>query len=679
LSDVADWLAFAGLPADRINQVSQVPVNGGAPLGPDQADVLLAINTILGIAPGAQVVVYHAPFAGPGTSFQALFNAMINDGVTIISNSFGYCEDQTTLADVQSIDALLAMAAASGITVFNATGDSGSMCGNGAANTIAVPASSPNATAVGGTSLTFGPGFTYGGESWWDGSTEVPPTGQGGFGVSRFFGRPPYQNGLISGSMRSVPDVAAPANPELGMQLCQADAGGCPTGRVYGGTSLATPLWAAFTARINERVGQPLGFLNPLLYPLTGTNVFHSAASMGTDVAHVGLDSPIVNPLELALAGLAPGPVDASLSSVTASSFPEPRVPFLGTVTADGTTAASIVVQLRDANGDTVVGRTVTLSASPGSHAVITPPSGVSTADNGAVVFTVTDATVEEVTFTAIADGMTLTQTATINFIAPPATAGGISASPTSVFANGIDTTIITVTLRDAQNNPTPGKEIRLAQGNGRSVISGPNPSVTDANGEIQFTATNLVNEVVTYTAVDMTDGDLPVPGNAVVTFSNSTNLCGPGAPTPVGQNGYVVTPFATGFVARPLSFGGINFGGCPGASTPAFLGEHVFFSDWTGDVIKLGAAGGAVTSANRLANIGKTLGWPTVGKDSKLYAARVATTGNFNTGAILEIDPTTGAVIRNVVSNVRCPFSLVVAAERRSLLRRWVFGQRFR
>ena len=122
--DVADWLAVAGLPANLINQVSKVDVNGGAPLLQGESDVLLSIDTILAIAPGAQVMVFDAPFAGPGTSFQALFNAMINGGVTIISNSFSYCEDQTTPADVQSIDSILQMAAASGITVLNATGDS---------------------------------------------------------------------------------------------------------------------------------------------------------------------------------------------------------------------------------------------------------------------------------------------------------------------------------------------------------------------------------------------------------------------------------------------------------------------------------------------------------------------------------------------------------------------------
>ncbi len=139
------------------------------------------------IATGADVVVYDSPFNGPG-SFQALFNQMIDDEVTVISNSWAYCEDQTTLADVQSIDSIFQSAAAAGITVFNGSGDSGSTCLDGAANTVAVPADSPNATAVGGSSLITGTGFTYQTETWWNGSSDTPPAGQGGFGVSKFFG-----------------------------------------------------------------------------------------------------------------------------------------------------------------------------------------------------------------------------------------------------------------------------------------------------------------------------------------------------------------------------------------------------------------------------------------------------------------------------------------------------------
>jgi kumamolisin len=120
-----------------------------------------------------------------------MFNAMINGNVDIISNSWAYCEDQTSQADATSIDSILQSAAASGISVFNGSGDNGSSCLDGAANTVAVPADAPSATAVGGSSLTVGPGASWGSETWWNGTNDTPQTGQGGFGTSRYFARPP--------------------------------------------------------------------------------------------------------------------------------------------------------------------------------------------------------------------------------------------------------------------------------------------------------------------------------------------------------------------------------------------------------------------------------------------------------------------------------------------------------
>ena len=666
LSNVADWLALVGKPASLINQVSQVHVNGGASLGVDEKDVLLGIEAFLSLAPGAQIVVYDGPSSGPGTSFQALFNAMISDGVTIISNSFSYCEDQTTLADVQSIDAILATAAASGISVFNAAGDSGSTCSNGSPNTIAVPASSPNATTVGGSSITLGAGLTYGGESWWDGLNQLRPTGQGGFGLSRFFSRPTYQNGIISEPMRSIPDVVASADPRLGFSVCQANAGGCPTGTLEGGTSMAVAIWAAFTALLNEAHGRQLGFLNPLLYPLAGSASFHSATRLNSDVAHVGLGSPNVNLLSLALAGLTPGPVNPSRSLVEAFSA-LPEVPFVDTVPADGTTATAIVVRLRDADGYPVIGKTVTLSAIPSGNVVISPPSGVSSVDNGAVVFTVKSLVPETVTFTAtdVSDGLVLAKQPTVTFTVPPATGASISPPALTVTADGISTAAIAVTLKDALNRPAAGKIVTLTQGNGHSVITGPNPSVTDSNGQIVFTATNLVNEVVTYTAVDVSDGNLPIPGSTVVTFTNgSGGACGQNVTPPLGLNGYTVTPFATGFKVGQLFYGNVNFGGCSGVAPPGFLDGEVYVPNFfNGELFKLSLNGGAVSNANKLSTIAPTLGWVVAGKDGKLYATRTAVDQfppNFTNGAVVELDPITGAVKRTLVSNLPCSQGLV-------------------
>src|SRR5579875_1627833 len=402
-SDVSDYLAFLGLPANLINNLSEVNVNGGTAAGTNQDEVLLDIDTAMTVAPGAKVVVYDAPFAGRGSSFQPIINQMIDDHVDIISNSWAYCEDQTTAADVQSIDALFQTAAAAGITVINGAGDTGSTCLDGAVNTVAVPADSPNATAVGGTSATQTQGDIYGGESWWNGTNATPPTGQGGFGVSRFFSRPPYQNGLNSLPMRSVPDVVTVADPADGVVICQASNGGCPNGLLYGGTSNAAPLWAAFVAQLNQALGHNLGALNSQLYPLANTAAFHDATSMGSDFSHVGLGSPDIDAILLKLSGQSVGAVDASMSEVGPSPL-GPGFPLI--LPDDGATQGYVVVTLRDANGYLVSGKTVTLTGNAGANAKITPASAVSDS-NGNAVFTVSDATLEAVTLTAVGDGTT--------------------------------------------------------------------------------------------------------------------------------------------------------------------------------------------------------------------------------------------------------------------------------
>lgn len=661
-SDIEDFLTLFGASLDAMDHLSEVAVDGGvATPGAGESEVLLDVTAIMSIAPGADIVVYSAPFDGRASSYSAVFSAMIDDGVDIISNSWSSCENEVSQAEVHAIDLVLQSAAASGISVFNASGDTGSTCLNGSPNTVGVPASSPSATAVGGTTLLPGDGGTYDSERWWDGIADSPPTGQGGFGVSRHFPRPSYQDAETSAPGRSVPDVAAHSDPGLGRIICQASAGGCPNGALYGGTSVAAPEWAALTALLNERMGTNLGALNPQIYPLAGTGAFRDAASMGSDFAHVGLGSPSMHILHLLLSGEVAGGTDAVASRVVPIAPTEVLAAGGTEIPADGSAAGGVVVKLWDGAGHIVGGRTVTLAASSG-NAQISPGSGVTTDDQGTVVFRVTNLTPETVDFTATdtSGGVVLAETASLTFAVPPATTAGIAGFPTSVPADGVSTTTITVTLEDALGRPTPGKEVALLQGPGHSIVQGPTPPETDANGEIEFTATNLVNETVTYTAIDVTDGDLPVPGSVDVTFhSGAGGACGSAAP-PVGIGGYTVTPFANGFEAGPFSFGGVNVGGCAGAAVPAFLDGDVFVSNArTGDLFQLGSDGGA--AVNALANHGPTLAAETVGLDGRLYAVRVATTGNFTTGVILELDPATGAEIRTVASNLTCPHSLVV------------------
>ena len=669
LNDVRDYIALIQLPTAKIADVTQVHVNGGAGAvpGANQDEVLLDIAVVLSFAPGAKIAVYDGPFSGANTSFQALFNAMVGDHVNIISNSWTYCEDQTTLADVTSIDSILQGAAASGISVFNASGDSGSTCLNRAANTIGVPASSPSATAVGGTSLTVGPASTYGGETWWNGTNDSPPTGRGGFGISRFFARPAYQAALNTSPMRSIPDVATNADPARGFSICNASEGGCPSGLLFGGTSASAPTWAAFTALLNQTQGQNLGALNVQLYPLAGSTYFHDAASMGSDFAHVGLGSPRLAMLHQRLTNQTTGPVDVALSQVriyTDDGFTlAPSTGLFVPVFADGVSKANVIVRLVDANGNIVVGKTVALTANSGAHVVISPASGVTTSDNGAVVFTVTNLTTETVIFTAtvVTDGVQLTEKPRLNSIVPPAASGSIIALTGSAAADGLNTDTITVTLQDALGRPTPGKQITLSQ-TGSSVIKGPSPSVTNASGQIQFIVTNTKQENVIYTAFDGSDGDLRVPGSASVNFSaGGSENCGNtnfGDPNITAGAGYAMTPFATGFLPKNTNFGGVGYG-CRGVSGIAFdAAGNLFAGDiHSGNIYKFGPTGGVAGAATLLTPtpLEPGMGGITFGLDGKLYVASNSTTGNFFTGAVREINPATGAVVRTVASSITC------------------------
>ncbi|MCU1452481.1 MAG: hypothetical protein JWN46_627 [Acidimicrobiales bacterium] len=657
-SDVADWLALTHLDPAQLSQLTKVDVNGGvASPGPASDEVLLDIDAALAVDQYSnrnKLVVYDAP---PSTSFETMFNTMINDGVTVISNSWSQCEDQTSLAEARAIDSVLAQAEADGIAVFNGTGDTGSTCLDGHANTVGVPADSPHAIAVGGTALDLGLGLTYGKERYWDDSSAVPAGGSAGFGVSAYFPRPSFQNGLTSATGRSVPDLTTPAAPGGGLMICQADHGGCPNGLLYGGTSMAAPEMAVLATDLNQAVGA--NFVDPIatFYGAAASkpSSFHSAASMGSDFAHVGLGSPSFDLLLAALRGQSAGaPVVANSHAFGIRAVP-----------ADGVTVGEVRVGLADANSFPVAGRHVTLTPLGGSAHVVAP-NGITDVTGGAVAFSVTDTVPETVSFSVVdtTDGLTLPVHPTLTFLPPVAAGSSVVASPAIVVNDGVAKVTVSVYLQDAQGQPAAGKTVSLVASGGSSVIrpaGSPNPgstAVTDSAGTATFTATDTAQESVAFNAVDVSDGNLVVPGSATATFQAA------GAPTcvdttPVGVGGTSVTPFATGFPqnqqALVTNVGGLTFTQppCIGAEQPAFDATgRAFVPDPTsGQIFVFGSGGGTAGSGTALAGgsylPGGQLGGLTFGKDGALYAGLTNTNGNFNQPQFVQLDPTTGAVKR--------------------------------
>jgi kumamolisin len=301
-SDLQQYFRQLGVPAP---QVVSVAVGGGtnAPSGNASGadgEVALDIEIAGAVASGAKIAVYFAPNSDAGF-IDAVKQAVHDDTnrPSVISISWGAPESTWTVQAVSAFDRALQDAAALGVTVCAAAGDSGSSDGAASGDSVDFPASSPYALACGGTRIA----VTASGASiedevvWNDGALG----GSTGGGVSARFDVPLWQEGRkatrVDGSAeplakRGVPDVAADASPRSGYEVL---VDGQLT--VVGGTSAVAPLFAGLIARINSAQGKAAGFVNPKLYAaaafrdITQGNNGSFAATSGWDACS-GLGSP---------------------------------------------------------------------------------------------------------------------------------------------------------------------------------------------------------------------------------------------------------------------------------------------------------------------------------------------------------------------------------------------------
>ena len=297
-ADDADVTMFWQKNAVQNQLANIVKINvGGGPLPSIEGEETLDTEWSSGIAPGAQVRVY----ASGGLDFPSLDRAldqMIEDasnrpGLRQVSISLGLGElyFNGPAGEVATQHKKYLRLAALGVNVFVSSGDAGSNPGqsghiaNGKLQTE-YSASDPCVVAVGGTSLALDGGGKVVSETGWPG---------GGGGKSHYFPRPAWQKGksIAKGAQRLVPDVSLTADPAHGAFLIL---NGQPVKGGIGGTSWSAPVWAAFCALINEgRLKQnkkALPFLNPLIYPLLGTNAFRDivGGSNGAYSAIKGFD-----------------------------------------------------------------------------------------------------------------------------------------------------------------------------------------------------------------------------------------------------------------------------------------------------------------------------------------------------------------------------------------------------
>lgn len=272
-SDVAAYQTCFGTTAS----VSVRQVDGGAGSGGGTGQAASDIENIIGLAPGAAVLVYEAP--NDAASVYDEFRQIANDDAAqIVSDSWGLCEATSGAAQLAALERpLFQQMAAQGQTVLATTGDSGSEgCWtppNSSDTSVSVwePASQPEVTAVGGTSV---PTIDAADTSWND------ATGASGGGVSALWPMPPYQRGVgnipdssgapcgaPSGQLcRETPDVSVLADVNHGSLAYFGGAW-----QDVGGTKTAAPTWAAIVALVDASCpAGPVGFMNPALYALNG-------------------------------------------------------------------------------------------------------------------------------------------------------------------------------------------------------------------------------------------------------------------------------------------------------------------------------------------------------------------------------------------------------------------------
>ena len=246
----------------------------------DDFELTMDLQVAGSVAPGARLVVYRVAPRTPQPYLTAIKRAILNPQFrpSVVSISYGSAEGLFRPRDLAAADKVFEQATKLGITICAASGDGGSASRDHDAMKpgphVNFPASSPHVLACGGTAIDVADGRIVREYAWNDHhQCRLATAG----GISTIFKRPDYQRDLTLPKNKSdqrgfdgrgVPDVAANACLTTGYRVL-FDGKWVPNG----GTSAAAPLWAGLVARLNQGLGQRLGFLHPHLYRLAAEGV----------------------------------------------------------------------------------------------------------------------------------------------------------------------------------------------------------------------------------------------------------------------------------------------------------------------------------------------------------------------------------------------------------------------
>ena len=270
-SYLATYLTAAGV--TQSGTVTNEAVDGGG--SGDDAETDLDVQTISGLAPGANIIVYDM---GSLTDqhIEDTYNQVLADGkAAAVNSSFGGCESSDVPFD-DSTNAIAQQGAAEGVEFSASSGDSGSNeCGS---KGVSAPAGDPYFSSIGGID------FTDTAQGVLETVTMGSVSGySGGGGVSTVFALPSYQSG-IAGMIttgRNQPDISLPFFPVA-----------VYTGGRWGeylGTSWSSPASVALILEANELHSAKLGWIDPTIYSLfsqTGYSTYYTPCTSGNNGAY---------------------------------------------------------------------------------------------------------------------------------------------------------------------------------------------------------------------------------------------------------------------------------------------------------------------------------------------------------------------------------------------------------
>jgi|SRR5579884_890621 len=256
-SDVTTYLSTAGV--THTGTITNVAVDGGGSTATtDYIETALDVETIAGLAPGANIRVYNFPDLSD-QHIEDGYNQAVSDGIaTVVNSSFGGCESADT-SFANATNSIAQQAAAKGMTFSASSGDSGSSECSGSTG-VSAPAGGPYFVSVG--AVNFTSNSSTGALTSITAGTDSGNGFMSGGGVSTVFALPSYQSGIsgVNSSGRNQPDVSLPG---VDVAVYAASQGGW---LAEDGTSWSSPEFVALMAEVNQLHNTHFGFINPTLY-----------------------------------------------------------------------------------------------------------------------------------------------------------------------------------------------------------------------------------------------------------------------------------------------------------------------------------------------------------------------------------------------------------------------------